>query len=77
MGLFQTKELNLELLLLMVGLDIKELQYNLRLMNKIKQFILKNKYDILTILCSGLTYFVNVWFVLGIIVFLVIGESKK
>jgi putative exporter of polyketide antibiotics len=61
----------------MVGLDIKELQYNLRLMNKIKQFILKNKYDILTILCSGLTYFVNVWFVLGIIVFLVIGESKK
>lgn len=46
-------------------------------MRKIKQFILKNKYDILTILCSGLTYFVNVWFVLGIIVFLVIGESKK
>ena len=46
-------------------------------MRKIKQFVLKNKYDILMLLCGALTYFVNVWFVLGVLGFLIIGESKK
>ncbi len=46
-------------------------------MGRIKQFILNNRYDILTTICAGLTYFVNVWFVLGVLVFLVVGESKK
>lgn len=46
-------------------------------MNKVKQFILKNKYDILMLICSALTYFVNVWFVLGVLVFLIIGESES
>jgi hypothetical protein len=41
------------------------------------KFILKNKYDILMISCGILTYFVNVWFVLGVVGFLIIGESEK
>jgi hypothetical protein len=41
------------------------------------RFIVKNKYDILTILCGVLMYFVNVWFVLGVVIFLVIGKSEK
>jgi hypothetical protein len=46
-------------------------------MNEIKQFVLKNKYDILMVLCGALTYFVNVWFVLGVLGFLILGESEK
>jgi len=48
-----------------------------KIMNKIKQFILNNRYDILMLLCGALTYFVNVWFVLGVLGFLIIGESEK
>jgi hypothetical protein len=46
-------------------------------MDEIKQFVLKNKYDILMVLCGALTYFVNVWFVLGVLGFLILGESEK
>jgi hypothetical protein len=46
-------------------------------MEKLKNFIKKNKYDLLSLGCMFLMFFVNVLFALPAIIFLVIGESKK
>jgi hypothetical protein len=46
-------------------------------MEKINNFINKNKYDLLSLCCMFMMFFVNVLFALPAIIFVVIGESKK
>lgn len=46
-------------------------------MNNLINFIINKKYDLLSLGCILLMFFVNVLFALPAIIFLVIGESKK
>jgi hypothetical protein len=46
-------------------------------MEKLKAFIKKRKYDLLSLSCLVMMFFVHVIFALPAIIFLVIGESKS
>jgi hypothetical protein len=46
-------------------------------MNNLINFMINKKYDLLSLGCMFLMFFVNVLFALPAIIFLVIGESKK
>jgi hypothetical protein len=46
-------------------------------MDNLINFMINKKYDLLSLGCMFLMFFVNVLFALPAIIFLVIGESKK
>lgn len=46
-------------------------------MDNLINFMINKKYDLLSLGCMFLMFFVDVLFVLPAIIFLVIGESKK
>ena len=46
-------------------------------MDNLKNFVMKNKYDLLCLLCLMLMFFVNVLFAIPSIWFLIMGESKS
>jgi hypothetical protein len=45
-------------------------------MDNLKNFIVKNKYDLLSLGCVSLMFFISVVFAIPAIIFLVIGASK-
>lgn len=59
------------------GIDIPDFLFYICAMDNLKQFIVKRKYDLLSVYCIILMISVNVLFAIPAIVFLMIGESKK
>jgi hypothetical protein len=59
------------------GIDIPDFLFYLCDMDNLKQFIIKRKYDLLSINSIILMMLVNVLFAIPEIVFLAIGESKS
>tara|TARA_R110000868_G_scaffold65683_2_gene196161 strand:- start:132 stop:350 length:219 start_codon:yes stop_codon:yes gene_type:complete len=59
------------------GIDIPDFLFYLCAMDNLKQFIIKRKYDLLSISSIILMMLVNVLFAIPAIVFLAIGESKS
>jgi hypothetical protein len=62
---------------LIPGIDIPDFLFYLCVMNNLKQFIIKRKYDLLSISSIILIMLVNVLFAIPAIFFLMIGESKS
>ena len=59
------------------GIDIPVFLFYICAMDNLKQFIIKRKYDLLSVYCIILMISVNVFFAIPAIVFLMIGESKS
>jgi hypothetical protein len=59
------------------GIDIPDFLFYLCAMDNLKQFIIKRKYDLLSICSIILMMLVNVFFAIPAILFLVIDVSKS